>query len=166
MRPRSPRGLATHYSPETGLSLYVTRAGQSISTRATLLPTEPGYQNDLSYQLAEQLGYQTQTGIACPTCPTQPFEPMLTADTESRAVRVPVQNNLLDVIEVTSGERAALVNSLADPLALITTGWVLSKHETAVYGHYLGWTLRGTDPPFRVETVELEYAPTRSWDTT
>ena len=51
-------------------------------------------------------------------------------------------------------------------LFIITTGLILSKYDVALFGHYLGWTLKGTDPPFRLETVEMEYQPTRVWDTT
>jgi hypothetical protein len=63
------------------------------------------------------------------------------------------------------GRTLSLVNNVGATLVLVSGGLALSKADAALFGHYLGWTLQGTDPPFRIETVEMEVQPTREWDT-
>lgn len=102
----------------------------------------------------------------CPSCSPQAFWPTLMADSERKSVVVPVQNNLIMWFINDWGARLTLVNSWGEELHLVTTGLILSKADVSLFGHYLGWTVKGLDPPYRLETVELQYAPTRSWDAT
>jgi len=97
-------------------------------------------------------------------CLPQPFEPILSADSEGRSVIVPVQNNLVQWLENDAHEDLEVVSDDGETLAVVTTGLILSKHDTAIYGHYLGWTIRGEDTPYRIETIEMEYAATRAWE--
>ena len=102
----------------------------------------------------------------CPSCVPQPFFPTLAAESERRAIRVPAQANVIDFLVNDAGADMVLTSTLGELLAIVTTGWILSKHDASLFGHYLGWSLRGRDAPFRVETVELEVAAMRVWDTT
>jgi hypothetical protein len=100
-------------------------------------------------------------------CPPQPFSPTLTADSERQSVVVPVYGTSgVAFLVNNAGLLLTLVNNVGDPLTLISGGLSLSKSDAKMFGHYLGWTLQGTDPPFRIETVEMEVVPTREWDTT
>jgi hypothetical protein len=35
--------------------------------------------------------------------------------------------------------------------------------RVSLYGHYLGWTISGTDPPWRLGAAALEFIPRRPW---
>ena len=102
----------------------------------------------------------------CGQCVPQPFSPLLFADSERKSVPVPVQTNVIQWIVNDMGVRMIPVNNAGEVFRIITTALILSKANADLYGHYLGWHLQGTDPPFRIETVEMEYQPTRVWDTT
>lgn len=98
------------------------------------------------------------------------FDPLLTADWEFGSREVPIYLNQL-VFENGSGQALSFTNFADAVLEFSATGQILSKANVeGVFGHYLGWTLQSrpdTDgcSPFRIETVEMEYAPTRQWDT-
>lgn len=104
----------------------------------------------------------------CAECLPQPFSPQLFADSERKSVPVPVQNNLI-LFWTNNAPRPVdmvMVNGAGEILELVTTALVLSKADASLFGHYLGWHIQGTDAPFRLETVEMEFAPTRLWDAT
>lgn len=104
-------------------------------------------------------------GLGESTCDAQPFVVELTADSEVQSVAIPVYGTAgIQYILNNVGRLMLLVNNVGVPLVIMTTGLVLAKLGTALYGHYLGWTVQGTSPPYRIETMEMEYAPTREWD--
>lgn len=102
----------------------------------------------------------------CSDCLPQPFYPVLTADSERKSVVIPTQHNLIIYLVNDWGALCVVTNHAGHILEFVTTGLILSKADGALFGHYLGWTVKGLDPPFRLETVEIQYAPTRAWDTT
>jgi hypothetical protein len=63
-----------------------------------------------------------------------------------------------------AGQTMTLVNNIGQALTILTQGIVLAKKDVSLYGHYLGWTVKGTDPPYRLQAVELEVTPTREWN--
>jgi hypothetical protein len=102
------------------------------------------------------------TADLSPSAP--PINPHFTADNEHMSVPVGVSDNTIFFIVNNIGVDMTLVNDGDAPLVIIGTGLVLSKANANISGHYLGWTLRGEDPPYRIETVEMEAAPSRTWD--
>lgn len=101
----------------------------------------------------------------CSNCLPQAFQPNLFADSEHQSVSVPVYNNVVTTLVNNVPAPLLPVNDAGFLLAFITNDLVLSKSDTSLFGHYLGWHLEGSDPPFRFETVQMQFAPTRPWDT-
>lgn len=51
------------------------------------------------------------------------------------------------------------------PITFLTTGMVLGRSNATMDGQFLGWTLTGTDPPYRLQAIQMEIIPTREWNT-
>lgn len=74
--------------------------------------------------------------------------------------------SLIDTVVAASAPvTLQLVNNVSAPLNLVAQGTVLSRQNAALYGRYLGWTLQGFGAPFRLQAVQFEIIPTRSWQT-
>lgn len=126
---------------------------------------EPEPEPCVHIEIVNDAGTSIVIGLLACTCAPQAFFPTLVADSEVRSVLVPIsQSNVISALIAEAGHALGLDNDILEPLDIVTTGLVLSKHDAPHFGHYLGWTLRGTDAPFHLETVEMEYAPTRRWD--
>ena len=58
----------------------------------------------------------------------------------------------------------SLLNAAGATLTLIANGMVLSRSVASLYGQYIGWTISGTDAPYRIQAIQLEVVPTREWN--
>jgi len=107
---------------------------------------------------AMKLGYEFQA--------PRIINPTVTIDSEASSLRVPLKtSNQITRIVNNVGVRMRLLNNNGDPLTILTQGIILAKEQATLFGHYLGSTITGTDPPYRIQAIEMEYAPTREWDT-
>jgi hypothetical protein len=57
-----------------------------------------------------------------------------------------------------------LQNSSGQTLTLLGQGLALPKQDAAMFGHYLGWTITGNDPPYRLQAIQMEFVETRDWN--
>jgi hypothetical protein len=95
---------------------------------------------------------------------TLPINPKVTMDSESISVQVPLTtSNEITAIVNNAGVDMTLINDSGDPLTILTQGLILAKEQTSLFGHYIGWTISGNDPPYRLQAIEEEFALTREW---
>lgn len=72
--------------------------------------------------------------------------------------------SLVDQVVANAGvSTLQLLNNVSAPLNLIAQGTVLSRRDAALFGRYLGWTIQGTDIPFRLQAVQFQIIPTTEW---
>lgn len=90
-------------------------------------------------------------------------DPSMTVDSEFGSLPVDVTTSNVLQLTNASGEIITFTNTGAIPLIFVTQGTVLSRQAAAAGGRYLGWTVSGTDVPFRVQAVQFEVALTREW---
>ena len=92
------------------------------------------------------------------------IDPTVTIDNESTSQTAALSfGNALRLLN-SSGATLTLRNAVNATLTLIGNGMVLSRGVANMYGHYLGWTIEGTDPPYRIQAIQQEVALTRAWD--
>jgi len=105
----------------------------------------------------------TPAGEIC----ASPIRPQLFMDSEATSKPVPMvpSSNLVTWNNNTDGI-VAWLNDQSEVVEWLTAGLALTKENAPLFGHYLGWTIRGRSIPYRIETVTMEYAPSREWDTT
>lgn len=104
---------------------------------------------------AKRIGLEYQAADA--------IAPVLTIDNGATSETEAVSSgNALTLINNTGGV-LTLVNNVLGVLTLIVQGLVLSRAAASMYGNYLGWTVSGTDIPYRIAAVQLEYAPSGQW---
>lgn len=96
---------------------------------------------------------------------SQAVAPTLTIESELASVTVPISGGNTLTIVNNSGVALQLQNNAMANLTIISGGMVLSRGDAPLSGHYLGWTLTGNDPPYRIQAVQLEVVPTREWST-
>lgn len=94
---------------------------------------------------------------------TQSVAPVMTVDNGTTSDTQPLSSG--NVITFTNGAGAALSFTNAGGFAIVwvTQAFVLSRTVSNMYGNYLGWTLSGTDAPYRITAVQFEYAPSGAW---
>ena len=94
----------------------------------------------------------------------QPISPTLTIDSDlgSKAIAISAQTPRRFVNA--SGQTVVFTNSSGQTVTFVSGGLVLPKQDAAMFGHFLGWTYTGSDPPHRVQAVQMEYAVTRGWN--
>lgn len=84
-----------------------------------------------------------------------------TTDTEAQGLEttVPIQfvNN--------AGEPLDFVNNSGEALTFVAQGRVLSRQSSYFYGSYIGWTVSGTDPKYRIQAIQLEIEEGPKWVT-
>ena len=91
--------------------------------------------------------------------------PTMTIDSEFQAQTVDVlAGNEITLLNAV-GATLQLQNSVPANLTLITQGMVLSRQTASMFGRYLGFSIAGSDPPYRIQAVQLELAETRQWST-
>lgn len=90
--------------------------------------------------------------------------PTLTIDSEgtSETINATFSNQVTWLNNM--GQVVTWLNNALGTVNWLSTGTVLSRANSAQFGHYLGWTLKGTDPPYRMQAMAFEYVPTREWD--
>lgn len=114
------------------------------------------------YGLATTMKAQTKLGFEFQAAAN--INPTVTLDNEFTSQTADLTfGNTLTLLNV-SGATLTLRNSANNPLTLIGAGMVLARTETEMYGHYLGWTIEGTDAPYRIQAMQTEVALTREWD--
>lgn len=92
-----------------------------------------------------------------------PIAPTLTIDTErGTAVDAVLGGNTLTILNAVSAA-LQLLNASGQPLNLVAQGLVLSRSNLDASGNYIGFTLSGTDPPYRIQSVAFQYKGGRSW---
>ena len=91
--------------------------------------------------------------------------PALTVDSEVASEAVALAPATLLTIVNGAGAILTLVNTGAAVLSLITHGMLLSRTVATLYGHYLGWSITGTDPPYLIQAAQMEVADGRPWST-
>jgi len=116
----------------------------------------------LDFGLATTAKAVTKAGIEFQS--SSPIAPLFTIDSEA-ASGVPVPIAVGNVITWVNA-MGQVIGWLNDAGALIT--WtsgatLLTRQNVPQFGHYLGWTLSGNDPPFRLQAVQLEVTKTRQW---
>ncbi len=92
------------------------------------------------------------------------ISPTVTVDTE--AVSSTVAFNFTNILQWINNS-AQLITFLGlgnQPIVWISTGLVLAKQSVQAFGFYLGWTITGTDTPWTLQAVQMEYALRREWD--
>jgi hypothetical protein len=156
-------------------SLVVNGVAQAWGTDGTLIyrlfggdPSTP-----VTYKIQTRLSpfdrstqEKSVTKVALELQANFPVAPLLYADSESggsELVSLQLSNQLQIVNFLT--QPLNLVNGGGQPLTLVSTGLVLGRGYSNQFGHYLGFTLQGTDPPYRVQMFGWEIEPTREWST-
>ena len=85
--------------------------------------------------------------------------PTLTVDSElsSRTVAITFQN----IVTWTNagGGLVQWQNALGQDVFFFAIGLALAFRDAPLAGHYLGWTISGTDPPYRIGAVMMQYQP-------
>jgi hypothetical protein len=102
-----------------------------------------------------KLGVEIQASAA--------VNPMITADTEltSSSVTLSFSNELTLINNALAP--LTLLNSLNQPLTLVGQGLVLTRGDASLSGFYFGWTISGTDVPFRIGSVAMQYFQGKPW---
>lgn len=89
--------------------------------------------------------------------------PSMTIDSEGGSQTITIDATNAMTLRNAAGGILQLVNALGQDLNLVGQGTILSRQQGAVYGRYLGWTVFGTDVPFRIQAVQMEVVQTREW---
>jgi hypothetical protein len=90
--------------------------------------------------------------------------PVFTVESETSAsVVVPVAAGAVITWVNALGQVITWVNALNQEIVFVAQGRSLSRSDAALFGHYLGWSLEGTDPPYSIQAIALEYEETRPW---
>lgn len=87
------------------------------------------------------------------------INPTFTVDSEanSRTVAITFQN-IVNWINA-SGGLVQFQNSLGQNVFFYAIGLAISWRDAPLAGHYLGWTIAGNDPPYRIGAVFMQYQP-------
>lgn len=94
-----------------------------------------------------------------------PVAPTFTLDSEGLSEIIPPQvNNQIASWLNAMGNPVAWVNNVGTQVTFLSQGMVLSRQAAKLRGQYLGWTLTGDDPPYRVQAIQMEYVPSREWN--
>lgn len=94
-----------------------------------------------------------------------PIDPTFTVDSENGSEVIGATfSNTVTWINA-AGQVVTWVNATSAVVSWLSQGTILARAQATMFGHYLGWTYAGTDPPHRLQAVELEYVPTREWST-
>lgn len=91
------------------------------------------------------------------------IDPTMTVDNEFGSQTVEVTTSNRYTLKNNAGATLQLINALGEDLNLIGQGTLLSRQQASHYGRYLGWTLSGEDPPYRIQAVHFETVETRTW---
>jgi hypothetical protein len=67
----------------------------------------------------------------------------------------------LDTVQTLSNLQ--ILNNSNAPLNLIGQGLVLSRQDAQLAGRYLGLSVYGNDPPYRIQAFQMEVIPGREW---
>ena len=59
--------------------------------------------------------------------------------------------------------RRMLQNAALANLTLVAQGTVLARANVNMWGHFLGITISGTDPPYRIQGLAMEIVQSREW---
>lgn len=99
--------------------------------------------------------------IGLETQAANPITPTVTVDSEitGQTAALTFTNTLTWVNS--SGGVITFVG--AAPITWISQGLILAKVLATMFGHYMGVTISGTDPPYRIQAVETEVVTGKSW---
>jgi hypothetical protein len=94
---------------------------------------------------------------------TNPIEPDLAVDSElsSQTATVAAGNELIFINN--SGDALTMLNNVLASLIFVSQALVLSYAKIDIAGKYLGATVTGEDPPYRIQAIDFEVTPTREW---
>lgn len=93
------------------------------------------------------------------------ISPTLTIDSEAGSEVVPAAFANLIIWVNGSNQVVQWQNGTLQDVNWISSGLILSRADSAQFGRYLGCTITGNDPPYRLQAMAFEYATTRAWDT-
>ena len=111
--------------------------------------------SSVTEKVVKKVGFEFQAATA--------VAPTLTIDTErATAVDTPLAGNTITLLNAVA-VALQLLNTGASPLTLVTQGLVLSRDNIDVSGAYIGFTIAGTDVPFRIQSVAFQYKGGRMW---
>lgn len=91
--------------------------------------------------------------------------PQMTIDNEfSSETEAVSAGNTLTFLNA-AGNPLSFLNGSGAALTFVAQGLILSRTVSNMYGHYLGASVSGTDSPYRIQAIQLEYAPAGEWVT-
>jgi hypothetical protein len=93
-----------------------------------------------------------------------PVSPTLTLDSDLGAKAFPLAAGVALKLLNNMNQILLLQNAANQTLVLRGQGIALPKQDAAMFGHYIGWTYQGNDPPHRLQAVQFEYVDTRDWN--
>jgi hypothetical protein len=93
-----------------------------------------------------------------------PIEPTVTIDNEisSQLADINFGNEVTWINE--DGDPVEWINNVNDVVVWVGVGMVLSRATVAMFGRYLGFTIQGEDPPYRIQAIQTEVHATREWE--
>jgi hypothetical protein len=94
---------------------------------------------------------------------TGAVDPVVTVDSDLGSQVIPLMLTAEQRMFNSAGVLMTMVGGVGVQ-HMIGGGQVLSKDEASMFGHYLGVTIKGTDPPYRIQALQMEYVKTREWD--
>ena len=97
---------------------------------------------------------------------TYPVSPVITIDSSdggSETITADFSNQVTWMNN--AGSIVTWINNSAQAVTWVSQGTVLARANSSQFGHYLGWTIQGSDPPYRLQAVAFEVVPTREWST-
>jgi hypothetical protein len=92
------------------------------------------------------------------------IDPQCTIDSDLGSKTLAIAANRVQRFVNASGQTVVFTNSSGQTVTFVGGGLVLPKQDAAMFGHFLGWTLYGTDAPFRLQAIQYEYVMTRDWN--
>lgn len=105
------------------------------------------------------------TKVALEVQSSFPLSPTLTVDSESSSEVIALDlSNQVQWVNA-AGDPVSWLNSLGQQVTWTSQGLVLGRAKCEQFGHYLGFTYSGEDPPHRLQMVGMEVTPTRAWST-
>jgi hypothetical protein len=94
-----------------------------------------------------------------------PVSPQMVIENETSAVELA---NLQTTAPITwvnaAGQVISWANNAGQPIAWAGQGMILSREVSNMWGHYIGFTITGNDPPYLIQAVQLQYTKTPDED--
>ena len=93
------------------------------------------------------------------------IDPTITLDNESSSQTSDVEYGNAIQWTNNNGTIITWTNNALSNIQWIAEGMVLARNIVNQYGRYLGWTVSGTDAPYRIQAIQMEILMGREWST-